>query len=29
LIVNTGSGDHERGPERHGGSVLLTVFNQG
>ena len=28
-IVNTDSGDHERRPERHDGSRLLTVFNQG
>ena len=28
-IVNTDSGDHERRPERHGGPLLLTVFNHG
>jgi hypothetical protein len=28
-IVNTDSGDHEHRPERHGGPLLLTVFNHG
>jgi len=28
LIVNTDSGDHEHGFERHGGPLLPTVFNQ-